>query len=276
MNKARIAVLAVAVAAGGAAAWLASGSPPPADAPAPVIQAGPVIQAAPLIQTEEVLVAGKELPMGTVIAPEGDAVWQAWPKSSSQAPELIRKSDSPKVLEEIAGSVTRSAFLQGEPLRREKLVKGPNSGYLSAILPSGFRAVSIATDPGGGSTAGGFILPNDRVDVIRVFRDEDASKSRGVDVFGSETVLTNIRVLAIAENIQEKKDGERFVKGQNATLELDPRQAEAVIVAQRVSGGTLTLALRSMLDANKPPEALAKDGAVSIVRFGVQSNYAGR
>ena len=276
MKTARIAVLAIAIAAGGAAAWLASG-PAPEAPPAQIVQAGPVIQAAPLVPTEEVLVAGKELPMGTVIAAEGDAVWQAWPKSSSQAPELIRKSDSPKVMEEIVGSVARTPFLQGEPLRREKLVKGPNSGYLSAILPSGHRAVSIATDPGGSSTAGGFILPNDRVDVIRVFRDEEASKARGVDIFGSETVLTNIRVLAIAEIIQEKKDGDRFVKGQNATLELDPRQAEAIIVAQRVSGGTLTLALRSMLDANKPPEVLSQSSTgVSIVRFGVQSSFSGR
>jgi len=173
--------------------------------------------------------------------------------------------------------VLRAPFLSGEPLRKEKLVKGSNSGFLSAILPSGFRAVSIVTDPGGSTTAGGFILPNDRVDVIRVFRDDEASKARGVDVFGSETVLTNIRVLAIAENIQEKKDGERFVKGQNATLELDPRQAEAIVVAQRISGGTLTLALRSMFDANKPPETLLNtDKALSIVRFGVQSSLAGR
>ena len=260
MKKARLVVLAAAVTAGGAAAWLIA-------TPAPPPPAAQIVQAAPTIETEDVLVAGKELPMGTLIGSEGDMLWQAWPKAALST-LMIKKSESTGIMEELSGSVTRSGFLQGEPLRRDKLIKGTNSGYLSAILPSGFRALAINTDQGGSSTAGGFILPNDRVDIIRIQRDEEASKARATEVITSETIATNVRVLAIAENVQEK-NGERFVKGQNATLELTPAQAELVVASQRISGGTLTLSLRSMLDATKNDAVINKDTALTVVRYGV-------
>ena len=267
MKKARLVVLASAVVAGGAAAWLiATPAPPPAPAQ--------IVQAAPSIETEDVLVAGKELPMGTLIGSEGDMIWQAWPKPALSA-LMIKKSESAAVMDELKGSVTRSGFLQGEPLRRDKLVKGANSGYLSAILPSGMRALAINTDQGGSSTAGGFILPNDRVDIIRISRDDEASKSKGAEVISSETIVMNIRVLAIAENVQEK-NGERFVKGQNATLELTPAQAELVVASQRISGGTLSLSLRSMLDASKNDPINAKENSLTVVRFGVPAGSSQR
>ena len=260
MKKARLLVLAAAVTAGGAAAWLiATPAPPPAPAQ--------IVQAAPTIETEDVLVAGKELPMGTLVGADGDMLWQAWPKAALST-LMIKKSESAAIMDELKGSVTRSGFLQGEPLRRDKLIKGANSGYLSAILPSGFRALAINTDQGGASTAGGFILPNDRVDIIRIMRDDDASKSKGAEVITSETIVTNVRVLAIAENVQEK-NGERFVKGQNATLELTPAQAELVVASQRISGGTLSLSLRSMLDAAKNDAVVNKDTSLTVVRYGV-------
>ena len=261
MKKARLAVLGSARLAGGGAAWLiATPAPPPAPAQ--------IVQAAPNIETEDVLVAGKELPMGTLVGSEGDIVWQAWPKAAVSA-IMVKKNETATAIEDIKGSVTRGGFLQGEPIRRDKLVKGANSGFLSAILPSGMRALAINTDQGGSSTAGGFILPNDRVDIIRISRDDEASKAKGAEVISSETIVTNIRILAIAENVQEK-NGERFVKGQNATLELTPAQAELVVASQRISGGTLSLALRSMLDASKnDPVTRDKDNSLTVVRFGI-------
>ena len=117
------------------------------------------------------------------------------------------------------------------------------------MLPSGMRAVAINIDPSGGATAGGFILPNDRVDVIRVYRDEEQTKALGVEVNTAQTILTNVRVLAIGQTVQEK-GGEKTVVGANATLELDPAQAELIVLAQRTAGaGNLHLTLRSMLDA---------------------------
>jgi pilus assembly protein CpaB len=273
MKKARLAVLGSAVLAGGAAAWLLPSPPPPPPPPTQVVQAGPNIE------TEDVLIAGKDLPMGTLVGSEGDITWQPWPKAAVSV-IMVKKPENAgavtALLDEIKGSVTRGSFLQGEPIRRDKLVKGPNSGFLSAILPSGMRALAINTDQGGSSTAGGFILPNDRVDIIRIYRDDEASKSRGAEVISSETIVANVRVLAIAENVQEK-NGERFVKGQNATLELTPAQSELVVASQRISGGTLSLALRSMLDANKnDPVNREKDNSLTVVRFGVSTQAGTR
>ncbi|HVL74271.1 MAG TPA: Flp pilus assembly protein CpaB, partial [Beijerinckiaceae bacterium] len=166
------------------------------------------------------------------------------------------------------GSIARSSFLSGEPIRREKLIKASGSGFMSAILPSGMRAVAISIDTRGATSAGGFILPNDRVDVIRTFRDQDASGGTGSEVHLSETILTNIRVLAIGPHIQER-NGEKVVTGETATLELSPAQAELVTLAQKV--GQLSLALRSLADAHETGERReARDeGGLTIVRYGV-------
>ena len=145
---------------------------------------------------------------------------------------------------------------------------------MSAILPEGRRALAINIVSSGARTAGGFILPNDRVDVISTRRDDEATRIKQADVFVSETILQNIRVLAIGQNIQERKglfqsEAEKVVIGETATLELDPRQAEVVTLAQRM--GELALVLRSLSDANKPVEnPVSRDEAgLTIVRYGV-------
>ncbi len=140
---------------------------------------------------------------------------------------------------------------------------------MSAILPSGMRAVAIKIDNGGDTSAGGFILPNDRVDVIRLARDDDATRARGVEVMTAETILANVRVLAIGQNVEEQ-NGRKVVTGANATLELDPAQVNLIVLAQRA--GALHLALRSLADSGGPAETAA-DGAprptgLTVIRFG--------
>jgi pilus assembly protein CpaB len=238
MKTARIAVLGIALVAGIGAAVLAS------ESKAPVIAAAP-----PPPSTDGVLVAAKELTFGAAVD-ESDMRWEDWPKD--HIPEgLVRKSAAPGGIEELQGSIVRSNFAAGEPLRRDRLVKGPHSGFLAAVLAKGSRAVAINIDTQGSSEAGGFILPNDRVDVIRIFHDEDAAHKGIGSSFVSQTILTNIRVLAIGQNFQEK-NGERVITGANATLELTPAQAETVILEQRV--GQLSLVLRGMTDANAAGE----------------------
>ncbi|MFL5153578.1 MAG: Flp pilus assembly protein CpaB [Microvirga sp.] len=259
MKSARLAVLGIAILAGGAAALMMSGGDPP---PPPR-----VVEAAPSVRTVDVLVASADIPMGQNLkAP--DMRWVAWPADSASS-ALIRRSEFPNGLEETTGSLARSSFLGGEPIRREKLIKTDGSGFLSAILPAGMRAVAMSIDTRGASSAGGFILPNDRVDIIRTFRDDESSRAGGVDVHMSETILTNIRVLAIGQNIQER-NGEKVVTGETATLELTPAQAEMITLAQKI--GHLSLALRSLADANQTQDAPRSDraeSALTVVRYGV-------
>lgn len=254
MKTARLVVIGVALAAGLGAAYLVVGAKPPE--PVRV-----VVPAAP-VETESVLVAARDVGFGAVITPD-DMRWQPWPKA--QVPQgVIAMSQRPNATEDVKGSIVRSNFVAGEPFRPERLVKGTGSGFLSAVLPSGARAVAINIDEKGTTTAGGFILPNDRVDVVRTFHADNGAPGS----FSSETILNNIRVLAIGQSVQEKA-GERVVAGGTATLELTPEQAERVILAQRT--GQLSLTLRSMADSGQEvaaPTIVAQPPSMTIVRFG--------
>jgi pilus assembly protein CpaB len=142
---------------------------------------------------------------------------------------------------------------------------------MSTMLSPGMRAVAINIDSQGATSAGGFVLPNDRVDVVRTYRDDEATKASGSDVVVTQTILSNVRVLAIGQNVQNKGSEGAVVVGSNATLELDPKQAELIILAQRT--GQLSLTLRAMVDANKDNVAAdsSDDAALTIVRFGVST-----
>ncbi|HET9717529.1 MAG TPA: Flp pilus assembly protein CpaB [Pseudolabrys sp.] len=255
MKAARIIVLTVAVAAGGVAALLAGRSD----------KAAPQKAEAPKFDTVDVLVAKSDIPRGQSIS-AADVVWQAWP-STTAAGNFIRKSDRPKAVENLDGMIVRAPFVAGEPIREIKLVNAKGSGFMAAILPRGMRAVSTQISPETG--AGGFILPNDRVDVILTPRNRDADK--GGDSRTSETILRNIRVLAIDQTVEEK-NGQKVVVGKTATLELSPGQAETLALSQQL--GTLSLALRSIADVSVE-DSQSEDSHsrhnVNVVRFGVST-----
>jgi pilus assembly protein CpaB len=258
MKTARIIVLGIALAAGGVAAVLVSGSDK-APTPEPKVAQ---------LDTTDVLIAGTEIGMGRALLAQ-ELQWQAWPTAAAGA-HFIRKTDRPDAVAQLAGSITRAPFSQGEPIRENKLIKGKGSGFMAAILPSGMRAVSTEISPETG--AGGFILPNDRVDVILSRRDREQEKATGVDAHTSETVLGNVRVLAIDQAVEEK-NGQRVVVGKTATLEMTPRQAETLALSRQQ--GTLSLALRSLVDsettAADTPEDKSSRRGINTVRFGVTS-----
>jgi pilus assembly protein CpaB len=237
MKPARLIVLFIAIAAGGIAALLAGRSdqappPPPAE---------PVAQ----LETADVLVANTEIGMGSAVSAQ-DLRWQTWPAAAAGA-SFIKKSDRPEAINQLAGSIARVPFSDGEPIREAKLIRANGSGFMAAILPTGMRAVSTDISPETG--AGGFILPNDHVDVILTRRDRDAEQANGgVEAHVSETILNNVRVLAIDQTVEEK-NGQRVVVGKTATLELSPRLAERLALAHQL--GTLSLALRSLVDTGK-------------------------
>jgi pilus assembly protein CpaB len=268
MNKVQMAVLGATVAAFGGAYVLINSAPSP-----PPQQH--VVQV-PKLDADEVLVAAQDIPMGTAIS-DASVAWQMWPKAAISE-YMIVKSSGPNVIDDVKGSLTRDAFIRGEPMRRDKLVKGGAGGFMSAILPAGMRAVAIKVDNSGDDYAGGFILPNDRVDVIKIYRDDQATKDRGVEVVGAQTILTNVKVLAIGQNVQEE-NGKKVVVGGNATLELDPQQAEQVILAERAGNANLHLALRSLVDSAGPAQTVGDDqdsggSSLTIVRFGAPQTAA--
>jgi pilus assembly protein CpaB len=231
MKKARIIVLTIALVAGSLAAYLASGigdKPPPAQAIT--------------LQTVDVLVAKADIGLGQTVAAEA-MQWQTWPAATASA-NLIRRNDRPDATTQIAGSIARAPFIAGEPIREPKLVKANGSGFMAAILPSGMRAVSTEISAENG--AGGFILPNDRVDVMLSKREKE--------IVTSQVILANVRVLAI-DQAPKEKEGQNAVVGKTATLELTPGEAE--ILARARQSGTLSLALRSMVDGGKTTDVVA-------------------
>src|SRR6266540_5824159 len=207
MNIARVVVLIIALSAGGVAAYLARGT---AEQSRPVAE--PVVQ----LPTVEILVAKSDIGLGQPVKPE-DLQWQTWPASAGN--NLVNRASRAEAIKEIAGSIARAPFIAGEPIREQKLVRANGSGFMAAILPSGMRAISTEISPETG--AGGFILPNDRVDVILSKREKNPDRSGSGDIVHSEIILANVRVLAI-DQAPKEKEGQNAVVGKTVTLELKP------------------------------------------------------
>ncbi|HEY7842849.1 MAG TPA: Flp pilus assembly protein CpaB [Bradyrhizobium sp.] len=260
MYTARIIVLFIALGAGGLAAYLASGSDNKSAAPAQ-----PVAQ----LETVDVLIAKSDIGLGQTTKAE-DLQWQTWPKSTASG-SFIRRSDRPDAITQVAGSIARSPIMAGEPIREQKLVKADGSGFMAAILPTGMRAVS--TEISAETGAGGFILPNDRVDVILTQRVKNIEHPNQPDVVVSSLILPNIRVLAI-DQAPKEKDGQNAVVGKTVTLELKPEQIPTLTSARQA--GTLSLALRSIADAkavesNPLEQATPQSVGLNVVRYGIAS-----
>ncbi|MDI7862820.1 Flp pilus assembly protein CpaB [Rhizobiaceae bacterium n13] len=232
MKPARIIILAVAVVAAGTAGFLAMRL---AGGRNVVQQAEAVLKKE---KTVDVLVAAANLPVGSRLGDQS-LRWSAWPEGGL-VEGLITTANRPDALTELKGVVVRLPLFEGEPIRAEKIADS-SSRILSSLLPAGKRAV--ATEISVATGAGGFILPNDRVDVIMVRKGEE-------DALLTETILSNVRVLAIDQQIEEKDDGSKTVVGTTATLELTPDQTKVITVAQQMAQ-RLSLALRSVADAQE-------------------------
>ncbi len=247
----RVLVLAVALIAGSGAAYLALNLQP---------ASGPDMAAVPAMQMTDVLVAAANIPTGGSLS-NSNIRWQSWP-SDAVNDAFISKDNQPDGVEVFTGTVVRSQFYDGEPIREGKLARA-ESGFMSAILPTGMRAVAVRVSAQ--TSAGGFILPNDRVDVI-LTDEQPAADGKGERDIISYTLLHNIRVLAIDQTVEEQ-DGERVVVGKTATMELDPGQVEIIAAADKA--GSLSLSLRSVEDADDIQISKRKrSGIVKVYRAG--------
>lgn len=236
MKKTRILVLVVALMAAGVAAWIAIGL---SGAPTMVTDIqNTVIEKIESIPTIKILVAKEGIPVGARLNEEV-VEWKNWPEDAI-VEGYFNQDARPDAIEEMAGTVVRLPIFKGEPIRAEKIVDS-SSRIMSSLLPAGKRAVSTEISVATG--AGGFILPNDRVDVIMVRR---ATQGGG---FLTEYILENIRILAIDQRIEEDQEGNRTAVGSTATLELTPEQSQIIAVAQQMAD-RITLALRSVADVD--------------------------
>lgn len=260
MGPARVIILIVALTAAIGAAvvvrGMAKGQAQPVVAVAP---AAPVVER----PMTEVLIAKRDLPPGTVLVEE-DMAWQAWPKDSMNelfvTKETTFNADNEKGVAKVAataaeaakdamtgpapgmagllGAVVREAILAGEPMTARKLVRPGTAGIMAITLDPGMRAMAVPLSAE--SAAGGFILPGDHVDVVQSREVENAG---GAKRFVSGTVMRNVKVLAIDQ--ATGAEGAAVV-GATATLQVDARQAEVLVLAK--SQGSLTLVLRSYAD----------------------------
>ena len=261
MKRARVLVLCIALIAALGAAWIAK-----------KIVSGPheVREVEKTVGATDVLVAANNINLGDSIRAD-DLKWQQWPVEGV-TPGLITREAEPDATTKLAGAVARAPFIVGEPIKEQKLIKVAEGGVMAAILPAGMRAVSTPIREE--TAAGGFILPNDRVDVILSHKMQVGSKEEPV----SEAVLRNVRVLAIGQEIETKGD-DKVASGKTATLELTPRQAEILTLAQ--SMGEISLSLRSLADATpngaEPVGKLGDNGggAVKFLKYGVPSRALG-
>lgn len=260
MKPARLVVLGIAIAAGGIAALLASGhkeAPPPPQAP--------VVQ----LETVEVLVAKSDLSRGELIEAH-DVGWQTWPKAAANS-SFIQKSARPDAITQFTGAIVRVPVAAGQPIYDPMVVFAKGSGFLAAVLPKGMRAVAMVISPESG--AGGFILPEDHVDVLLTRHDREAEKATGSEKIVTDTILENVRVLAVDQAVEEK-GGQKVVVGRTATLELTPQQAETLARAHEL--GTLSLSLRSLMDSQSSMPVggeghRQKANSINTVRFGVST-----
>ena len=215
---------------------------------APVVPAGP-----------KVLVARKALPVGTIIDAESLA-FQAWPKELVQNAYYTEGAPDADI-SKLLGTVVRNPITAGQPLTRGTVV-GPNDrGFLAAALGPGMRAVTIPTDEDTGGV-GGFVFPGDRVDLV--LTQDVIGGGDGPPLKVSETIVRNLRVLAIDQRIDQKtEDGKtQIAKAETVTLESTPRIAEKIAVARTM--GKLTLSLRSIADNADELERAVAAGDVKV------------
>jgi pilus assembly protein CpaB len=240
MKKAQIIAISVAGIAALIAFFFAKSFIQPP--PAPIVEKTQV-------DSVQVLVAGSDIPVGKIVN-EGSFRWIAWPKEAAQRGYITEENGGDKRKRELSGSVARSALLAGEPVTSAKLIKAGQGGVLAAILPGGI--------------------------LIRHLR----GKSGGDEVV-SDTLFRNVRVVAIGQQI-ETKEGKKAADGsaQTATLELTPRQAEMMALANAM--GEITLSLRSVADLSTDPAASGgmdfnkqRGTAVRVLRYGAKSRVYG-
>lgn len=267
-------------------------------------QAVAVAAPAPQKPMVQVLVAKRDLPVGTRLTP-ADMNWQAWPADATN-PSFITDGARPAAvpvdaagkvgakasaaakaaetaltgggaaMQGLTGAIVREPILANEPMVERKIVRGGQGGFMSVVLTPGMRAVALPVNVESG--AGGFILPGDRVDVMLSHKSDQANGSGGsVQVGVATMVMRNLRVLAVDQQVKPAKDAQSIV-GATVTLEVPATDVELLLRSK--AQGELALALRSYADLGGPSgraeEDEVKSTNVRVIRSGRVSEMATR
>lgn len=248
--------------------------------------------------TVKILVAARDLKVGERIS-EADLAWKKWPADAlnptyftdGTGPVPITKPEEKKAeteadkakdkvaktgetiaeaadaalnptrgMESLLGGVVREEILMNEPIIARKIVRADEGGFMAVMLEPGMRAMAVPVSVE--NTAGGFILPGDRVDIIV---STEVRKPDGGSAYVTRQVLRNVKVLAIDQAVSPQKD-QQAVIGATATLEVSPEDGQSL--AQAKAMGTLSLMLRSYADVAGPSGRVAAlpDQSVMVER----------
>jgi pilus assembly protein CpaB len=224
-----------------------SGASAPQAVAAPAVPAGP-----------EILVATRPLPVGTIIDAESFR-YQRWPEGLVQDQYYVRgrPASDPSTL---IGTVVRTEISAGQPVTRGAVIRPGERGYLAAALGPGMRAVTVPVSETSG--VAGFVFPGDRVDIV--LTQEVPGGGDGSPLRVSETIIRNIRVLAVDQRINARDENGNQVAQNTSTVtfEATPKIAEKIAVAQRI--GSLSLSLRSLADNTAELERAIASGEVQV------------
>lgn len=192
------------------------------------------------VATTQVVVASKDIDLGTKLSPDmlGLRDWPSGsvPQGSFEDMGVLLKD--PKTQN---ARVLRATLQQGEPILESKLAPVGTQGGLSAVISEGKRAITVRVNDVIG--VAGFALPGNYVDILVNTVDENA-RSQGPEKTISKIVLERILVLAIAQEVSRDETKPKVVNA--VTLEVTPEEAEKIDLARSV--GSLSLVLRNQID----------------------------
>ena len=251
MSPMRLIILIGAAAAAIAAAFLVRGISQPRTVTQTVTELQTQVETKEVSETH-VLVAARDLLVGDLVSP-GDFEWAPWPEDNVVPGYKTEEADADAITE-LAGSVVRIPIYAEEPILPQKLVMKGETGFMAALLTPGMRAISVEISTE--SASGGFILPDDRVDVILTYEAQSMNDRSMIPRQVTETILQNVRVLAIDQVFSQGESEVASQIGNTATLEVNPTEAELIAHAQRL--GTISLSLRPWSDARDTGSRSAK------------------
>jgi pilus assembly protein CpaB len=216
--------------------------------------------AAPKVTGPSILVATRQLPVGTIIGPDAFR-FQPWPDELVEKNYFMKEKTDVNTL---VGTVVRHAITAGQPVTQGALVHPDDRGFLAAALGAGMRAVTVRVSAEQG--VAGFVFPGDRVDLIltQTLSVKEGSAYPDEQLHTAETIVQNIRVLATDQRFAaEDEEGKTPVRTfGTVTLEATPQIAQRIAVAEGM--GKMSLSLRPLAESGGDLDAAIASGAISV------------